>query len=290
MAAQFTDEESSVTHPKTGTNARPDIPLAVVIGAGGMGMAAARRLGERYRLLLVDIDEDRLRQKLGALREEGHDAISCACDITSRESVNALAVTVEAQGPLRVLAHVAGLSPSMADWQTIMRVNLMGVHHVADALLPLARQGTAAIFISSLAGHMGPPDAAMISLLDNPLAAGFLDALEHAVGGTVTTQLAYQVSKFALMRLCRQRAAQWGRHGARIVSLSPGLIATPMGALEYARNPMKYDLLAKTPVGREGTMLEIADAIDFLASDRASFISGTDLLVDGGIAAALSFP
>ena len=115
-----------MTHPKTGTNARPDIPLAVVIGAGGMGMAAARRLGERYRLLLVDIDEDRLRQKLGALREEGHDAISCACDITSRESVNALAVTVEAQGPLRVLAHVAGLSPSMADWQTIMRVNLMG--------------------------------------------------------------------------------------------------------------------------------------------------------------------
>jgi NAD(P)-dependent dehydrogenase (short-subunit alcohol dehydrogenase family) len=76
--------------------------------------------------------------------------------------------------------------------------------------------------------------------------------------------------------------------GARIVSLSPGLIATPMGALEFERQPVKYDLLAKTPIRREGTMLEIADTIEFLASDRASFISGIDLLVDGGLTAALS--
>ena len=137
---------------------------------------------------------------------------------------------------------------------------------------------------------MAAPAPDVITLLEEPLAKGFLGALEQAVGGAVTTQLAYQLSKFALMRYVRQRAAQWGQRGARIVSLSPGLIATPMGALEYAQNPVKYDLLAKTPVGREGTMLEIADAIDFLASDRASFISGTDLLVDGGIAAALAFP
>ncbi len=279
-----------MTRPQTGTNARPDLPLAVVVGAGGMGMAAARRLGERYRLLLVDINEERLRQQLGSLREEGYDAVHCACDITSHESVTALAATAQAQGPMRVLAHVAGLSPSMADWQTILRVNLMGVHRVAEALLPLAGQGTAAIFISSLAGHMAAPAPDVITLLEEPLAKGFLGALEQAVGGAVTTQLAYQLSKFALMRYVRQRAAQWGQRGARIVSLSPGLIATPMGALEYAQNPVKYDLLAKTPVGREGTMLEIADAIDFLASDRASFISGTDLLVDGGIAAALAFP
>ena len=87
--------------------------------------------------------------------------------------------------------------------------------------------------------------------------------------------------------MCRRRAAAWGARGARIVSLSPGLIATPMGALEFAAQPAKRALLPLTPLQREGTMVEIADAVDFLVSDRASFITGTDLLVDGGIHAAL---
>jgi NAD(P)-dependent dehydrogenase (short-subunit alcohol dehydrogenase family) len=273
----------------TGTSERPDLPLAVVVGAGGMGMAVARRLGERYRVLLADIDAARLDQRVAMLCDEGHDARPQACDITDPGSVAALAAAAAARGPMRVLAHVAGLSPSMADWRTIMRVNLCGATLVADALEPLARPGTAAVFIASLAGHMAPPAAAILDLIDAPLAPGFLDRLEVACGGAVSTTLAYQLSKIALIRLCARRAAAWGARGARIVSLSPGLIATPMGALEFERQPFKYDLLAKTPLQREGTMLEIADAVDFLASDRASFISGTDLLVDGGIAAALRF-
>lgn len=81
----------------------------------------------------------------------------------------------------------------------------------------------------------------------------------------------------------------WGRRGLRINSLSPGLIATPMGALEFERQPMKYGLLAATPITREGTMVEIADGMEFLVSSRASFISGIDLLIDGGVTAALRF-
>jgi NAD(P)-dependent dehydrogenase (short-subunit alcohol dehydrogenase family) len=275
-----------VTKVKTGSNDRPDLPLAVVVGAGGMGMAVARRLGQRYRILLTDINVARLESNTKSLCSEGHDAIAVACDITDVNSVSNLASAVSAAGPLRVLAHVAGLSPSMADWQTIMRVNLLGARLVEQALLPLAGSGTAAIFISSLAGHLPPPASEILTLLDKPLDPDFLDQLEAALG-EVTTTLSYQLSKVALIRLCEQRAFVWGKVGARILSLSPGLIATPMGALEFERQPIKFDLLAKTPLQREGTMLEIADAVEYLASDRASFISGTDILVDGGIAAAL---
>jgi NAD(P)-dependent dehydrogenase (short-subunit alcohol dehydrogenase family) len=277
-----------VERPPTGVNTRNDLPLALIVGAGGMGMAAARRLGERNRVLLADIDEARAEAGAAALRGDGYDASAIGCDVTDPESVAAFAHHAGTLGPIRAIAHVAGLSPSMADWQTIMRVNLLGVHHVVDTFLPLAGQGTAVVLISSLAGHMlAEPAQDVIALLDAPRQPDFIERLGTALGATMTPQLAYQLSKYALMRLCRQRASAWGARGARIVSLSPGLIATPMGALEFERQPLKYDLLARTPIQREGTMLEIADAIEFLASDRASFISGTDLLVDGGIAAVL---
>jgi NAD(P)-dependent dehydrogenase (short-subunit alcohol dehydrogenase family) len=175
----------------------------------------------------------------------------------------------------------------MGDWRALLAVNLVGARRVAEALLPLATNGTAAIFISSLAGHIAPPAPEVIAVLDDPLAPDFVSRLEAVVADEHTSTLAYQLTKFALIRMCQQLAWRWGEKGARIVSLSPGLIATPMGALEFERQPMKYTLLEKTPLQREGTTIEIADAIEFLASDRASFISGTDLLVDGGIAAAL---
>jgi NAD(P)-dependent dehydrogenase (short-subunit alcohol dehydrogenase family) len=277
------------SRPVPGSNKRPGRTLAVIIGAGGMGIAAANRLGQRHRLLLVDIDAQRLAEREKELRAAGHDPEIFACDITAPQQMQALSDRAAALGPLGVLAHVAGLSPSMADWRTILSVNLTGAHLVEAAMLPLAVPGTAAIFIASLAGHMAAPAPEIIAILEQPRDPAFLERIEIAAG-PVSTTLAYQLSKFALIRYCQHRAPAWGKQGARIVSLSPGLIATPMGALEFENQPMKYDLLEKTPLRREGTMLEIADAIDFLASDRASFISGTDLLVDGGIRAALTAP
>jgi len=279
-----------VERPETGTSARPDLPLAVIVGSGGMGMAAARRLGQQRRLLVTDVDAAKLDACLAQLKNDGYDARTHVCDLTDAASVAGLAARAAELGPVATLAHVAGLSPSMGNWRQILSVNLIGVHHVLDAFLPLASTGTAAIVISSLAAHMSPgPADEVLAQLDAPLEPGFLDRLASAHGEEITTQRSYQLSKFAVNRLVRQRASAWGKNGARIVSLSPGLIATPMGALEFERQPMKYDLLARTPIKREGTMHEIADAIEFLASARASFISGTDLLVDGGIAAALTF-
>ena len=279
-----------MTRPIVGTSARPDLPIAVVVGGGGMGAAIARRLGMRQRLIVADRDPDHLDRLIATLRGEGHDALGVICDVTDPVAVAALAQTVSATGPLAILAHVVGLSPSMGDFRTIMAVNLVGARLVNDAMLPLAEQGTAAIFVASLAAHAAPIDDALHIILDDPLAPAFLDTLEATLVEPATPTLAYRLSKSAVIRLCQREASAWGARGARILSLSPGLIATPMGALEFERQPMKYGMLAATPLAREGTMLEVAATLDFMASRDASFLSGIDILMDGGLLAGTRHP
>ena len=277
---------------RTGTSERPDLPIAVVIGGGGMGMSTARRLGQSHRLVLASLSAARNQERQRALLEDGIDATCFECDITKADSVAALAAFVAARGPLRALAHVAANSPSMSGWRDILNINLLGAAYVEQAMLPLATQGTAAVFISSLAAHVAPPQPPeILKILDNPLVPDFIEQLEAAVADP-TPNLAYTLSKIALNRMCVRRAVAWGRRGARIVSMSPGLIATPMGALELSagNRDAKLGLLERSPIQREGTMVETADAIEFLVSDRASFITGTDLLVDGGALAATRFP
>jgi NAD(P)-dependent dehydrogenase (short-subunit alcohol dehydrogenase family) len=301
---------------EVGSNARPDWPLAVVVGAGGMGMAITRRLGQSHRLLLASRSQATLDKQAAALKIEGHDVMTCPCDVTDAQGIARLADVVAGKGPMRTLAHVVGISPSMGDFRTIMAVNLVGPAMMAEALLPFARTGTAAIFVSSLAAHMqqegrdsqildhsfypamriaeaypyalprGVTDEAIWPLLDAPLAEGFLNFLEARLEGRLTPHLAYRLSKAGLNRMCVRLAPIWGQRGARIMSMSPGMIATPMGTEEYRHQPAKYEYLRRTPLGREGTMLEMADVVEFLASDRASFITGIDLLVDGGLTAA----
>lgn len=275
--------------PVTGSSARPDLSLAVIVGVGGIGMATARRLGQHHRLLLTDFDRDRLEARCHQLCEEGFDAAAHPCDITDAGQAAELAAQVERRGPLGALAHVAALSPSMGSAQRILTVNLVGARHVEQAMRHLARKGTAAVFVSSLAAQFAAPSAKVMAILDDALAPGFFRELEEA-HGEMSTAEAYTLAKFALNRMCRRMAAAWGQQGARILSVSPGLIATPMGALEFRNQPNKYEILSKIPAGREGTMVEIANAIEFFASPRASYISGVDILVDGGVAAALAFP
>jgi NAD(P)-dependent dehydrogenase (short-subunit alcohol dehydrogenase family) len=270
--------------PQPSSGERPDWRLAVVIGAGGMGMAVARRLCERHRMLIVDIDPGRAQGAAQALREEGGVAGPFACDITDPGAVTGLAAEVARLGGFGVLAHVAGLSPSARDFDKIVRVNLTGSALVAEALLPLAMAGTAAILVASLAGHGLRPSEAVEAVLRHPSDPDLAAKLRAALGpDQASPESGYSLSKYAMIAYCRRNARAWGERGARIVSLSPGLIATPMGAQSYVDNPGKMALFERIPLKREGSMLEIADALEFLASDRASFISGTDLLVDGGL-------
>jgi NAD(P)-dependent dehydrogenase (short-subunit alcohol dehydrogenase family) len=280
-----------VSHDIRSNKAHPvGRPLAMVIGgSGGLGGTCVRRLAQRNRLLLVDADAARAVTEAERLSREGYEVTSFTCDITKPDQVEALAALAGEHGGLNILAHVAGLSPSMADWRTIMGVNLVGAALVERALRPQMLAGGAAVFISSLGGHIVPADPALLPVLDAPLEDEFLERLEAVAGAALNPSTAYAWSKLGLMRMCQRRAGAWGQAGVRINALSPGLIASPMGEREFVADQRKAQLLARIPLGRQGTMAEVADAVEFLCSDRASYINGTDLLMDGGVAAALRF-
>jgi len=260
-----------------------DLPLAVVMGgAGGLGLATVRRLGQNHAVIIADLDGARSEALADELHVEGYVVEAIPCDVTSAASVTELFRRVGERGPLRTLANVVGLSPIAGDWRAIMSVNLTGAARALEAALPIFAPGGAAVLISSIAAHNAKPDAAMKAALERPLAKDFLQLASKSLGRDLTPLEAYQYSKYGLNRMCRRLASEWGRRGARIVSVSPGLIRTPMGEREFVNSPIKFDILAATPLPRQCSIMEVMDAVEFLVSDRASFITGTDLLVDGG--------
>jgi NAD(P)-dependent dehydrogenase (short-subunit alcohol dehydrogenase family) len=279
---------STINMHRIGTSERPDLQRAVVVGAGGLGTAVARRMALSYRILLVDIDGARAEAEAERMRAEGCDVKAAACDVTSPRSVADLAAAVSDSGGFHALVQVAGLSPANGTFRQIIDVNLRGAALIANAFRPTAPAGGVAILISSLSAHRYFPSPEMIEFLRDPTNPDLAERLEGLVGpDAAKTGVSYPISKWGMNFFVRRQASAWGERNARIVSLSPGMIATPMGAREFERSEVKRQNYAKTPLKRECTMLEIADAVEFLASPRASFITGTDLLVDGGVTAAL---
>lgn len=266
-----------------GTSDRPDLPLAVVLGAGALGMAVARRLALSHRILLADIDGAASEQRAAQMRSEGCDATGIACDATDRASAAGLAQAVEQRGGFRALVYVAGLSPATGDFRAILRVNLMGAARICEALCPLAGEGAATVLISSLGAIHVQPTPEIKAILADAAADDMPERLEAALGDAASAGMAYPYSKWGLNQYARRQVIAWGERGARILTLSPGMIATPMGAREFERSPGKRAMYERTPLKRECTMLEIADLAEFLVSPRASFITGTDVLADGGL-------
>ncbi len=215
--------------------------------------------------------------------------MAIACDVTQPTSVSEMVFRSAELGAIDVVALVAGLSPNMADGRRIMHVNLVGVATVVEAVLPVIAPGGVAVLVSSVAGHNAAPGSEVTALLDDPLAESFLDELEVALGREMTAMEGYQFSKFGEIRMARRLVTRFAERGARIVSLSPGIIETPMGELEFRENPQKRVLFQRSPLARVGTLDEICDALEFLCSDRAAFVTGTDLLVDGGLTSAIKF-
>jgi NAD(P)-dependent dehydrogenase (short-subunit alcohol dehydrogenase family) len=258
-------------------------PVAVIMGAGGMGLAVARRLGQDHRILLVDINHKRAAQGVAELTASGIDALACSCDVTVQASVQTLAQKITGLGGWNALAHVVGLSPSMGSFEQILNVNLLGAQYVCDELLHAARPGAAAVCISSIAGHSAQADEQLRAMLAAPRVEGWLASMVQALGEAATPERAYQLSKLGLIMMCQREAAHYARHRARLVSLSPGLIDTPMGRREQVKQLRRADLAAQIPLGREGTMAEIADVVAFLVSPAAAYVTGVDLIVDGGL-------
>ena len=258
-------------------------------GAGGMGLACAALLGASGdSILLTDLHASALEAAVHSLAQSGIDARGFPCDLADAGCGAAIAGALAEGPPLGALVHTAGLSPVMADWRKIIEVDLVGTARVLDAVLPFLASGSAAVCISSIAGHLMPEHPAVSALMAEPLAPGLLDALDTLPGQPVSNPAgAYAQAKRAVRALVAHSAAAFGARGVRIVSLSPGMITTPMGKLEFEQQPAMKSLLERTPLDRLGAPEEIASVVSFLCSPAAAFVTGCDLIVDGGVCAAL---
>lgn len=249
--------------------------VGVVTGAAsGMGRACVARLQPTVdHLVAVDLRAPDIDGTVGL-----------ACDVSDPDAVEALAGRVRELGVFRSLAHAAGLSPTMAEPRRIVDVNLLGTVRLLDAFEPLAGEGAAAVCFSSSAGYL-PLELLgeeLVALIADPHVDGFLDRVEDLF---TDSGLAYAWSKKGVQLEASKAAVRWGRQGARVVSLSPGLIDTPMGRQEFENQPVMRTMYDNTPLGRFGTADEIAAVVAFLVSDEASFVSGIDVLVDGALGA-----
>jgi NAD(P)-dependent dehydrogenase (short-subunit alcohol dehydrogenase family) len=256
-----------------------DSGLAVVTGAaGGMGRATARRLAEDgYELLLADVTEGPLAALADELKGQGAKVEILAGDVAAADFPAQLVAAIGAR-PLRAVVHTAGLSPSMGGPERIVAVNIGATVRLVDALLDKAEAGTAVVLIASTAGHMGAPPE-LDAALQGSAPQAWADLLTpHAP----TSEAAYALSKRAVLRLAKRAASAWGRKGARIVTLSPGIIDTGMGRAELAVQPMMAGMIEHAPLARMGLASEIASVAAFLCSADAAFVTGCDILVDGG--------
>lgn len=264
--------------------------VVVVTGIGGMGLAVARRLGSGRHLVLADFAADALAKVTETLRGEGHSVQDVVTDVSDAGSVQALADEAAAAGTIRVVVHTAGVSPVQATAERVVAVDVVGTANVLDAFEPHVVPGTVAVCIASMAGTMAtlPPEveAALATTPTAELAA--LPVLDPA---NLDPGAAYSLAKRANQVRVQAMALAWGRRGGRVVSISPGIISTPMGQQELAGSSgdaMRF-MISMSATQRLGTPDDIATAVDFLASPAASFITGTDLLVDGGAIAAIRY-
>jgi NAD(P)-dependent dehydrogenase (short-subunit alcohol dehydrogenase family) len=269
--------------------------VGLVTGAGsGMGLACATRMADMVDvLLLVDLNEGAVTAAAQQL-SGGHGRATIdvlPVDITDESALAALSSRISETGTLRAVAHAAGLSPTMADWRRIFQVDLIGTAMLADMLLPLSTGGTSIVCYASMAPLLSqsPVDPAVDAVLDDPLQVNFLIRIHTAVGPSVEDSgLAYFWAKRGVHRLAQREAIRFGRQGARVCSVSPGIIDTPMGRQESAARTTNDMLVGVTPLGRHGQPEEVAAVTAFLLSDEASYVNGIDVLVDGGTVAAVS--
>jgi NAD(P)-dependent dehydrogenase (short-subunit alcohol dehydrogenase family) len=273
----------------------PRRKVLITGAAGGMGRACARLLGAADDLVLTDVSDAALSKFADELRADGYNVAAHAGDMSDDALIAALVKEVSSGTLPFAVVHTAGLSPSLADWQPIMLVNLVATEKLMRALEPALVPGTALVLIASSAGHMMPAVAEIDAVLADPLDAHFMAEVEGIINsmGAASSQggmggISYTLSKRAVHTMVQSRGIAWGPKGVRITSISPGMIATPMGKKEMEDPAGGGRMLADvTPVGRVGTAMDIALAAQFLISDAASFISGADLLVDGAGTAAM---
>lgn len=264
--------------------------VVVVTGLGDMGQAIARHVGRGVDLVLADYNTDILDTATDKLRGEGFAVTSLVVDVSVRESVAALARQAASIGNVRHVVHTAGVSPVLAPVPAILAVNLLGVALVIEEFGQVIAPGGAGVVISSMSAYLHPglttEQARQLAttptdrLLDLPLA----DAASFHSGGH-----AYSFTKRANQVQIQAGSVTWGARGARINTISPGIIDTAQGQAELRgeHGAGMRAMIDGSNAKRMGTPTDIAAAVAFLLSPAAAFISGIDLLVDGGAIAAM---
>ena len=264
--------------------------IVVVIGPGSIGQAIARRVGSGRVLLLAAHSQEATEAAAKQLRGDGFEVEVQATDISDRKAVEALADTAAAMGPVTQMIHAAGVSPTQASIERVMEVDLAGTAYILDAFARVIAPGGAGIVVASMAGHRESP---------------YEREIEHALATTPTDELltlpflhpdkvgssihAYALAKRGNSLRVETAAAAWGKRGARVNTISPGVIITPL-ALDELSGPRKdwfENVRQVCAAKRFATSDEVGDAAAFLLGDKAGFITGADLLMDGGVTSAL---
>jgi NAD(P)-dependent dehydrogenase (short-subunit alcohol dehydrogenase family) len=259
-------------------------------GAGGMGLATAKIVGRDHTVVLCDVRQDRLEKAAAALTELGMAPVIVNCDVTDRQAVDQLFERASGVGKIASVIHTAGVSPSMGEAQFVMRTNAIGTVNVNESFFASAGEGSAIVNVASMAAHILPeeitPTAQFpLALHDEAAFTDHMTAVCNAFPEEIRSGIAYGVSKSFVRWYSTSQAERFNGRGMRIVSVSPGSIDTEMGRLEEQAGAGA--MVADAAVPRWGKPEEMAEMLAFCASDRAGYLTGTDILNDGGVIASM---
>lgn len=268
------------------------IKVIVVIGAGSIGQAIARRVSTGKHILLADIRKENADAAAKVLSEAGFDVSTSIVDVSSRQSVAALVHTATAIGNVHGLIHAAGVSPSQASPDTILKVDLYGTALVLELFGAVIAEGGSGVVIASQSGHRLEPlsieqsKALAITPTEELLSLDFLqsDKVKDSVH-------AYQLSKRGNSLRVMAEAVRWGKRSARINAISPGIIITPLAKdeLNGPRGDGYRRMINLSAAGRAGTPDEVGNVGALLMGQDGAFITGSDFLMDGGVTASYWF-
>ncbi|MGX4759087.1 SDR family oxidoreductase [Limosilactobacillus fermentum] len=263
--------------------------VMIVVGAGQILLAIARRMGYGKQILLGDKSEGNAKAIGKVLEEAGFDVTTTVMDLSDRASIQAMVKKATSMGPVKYLVNGAGVSPSQASIETILKVDLYGTAVLLEEVGKVIEEGGAGIVISSQSGfrmkQLTPEEDRQLAL---PPTEELLDLPLLAEENIETTLQAYQLAKWCNEKRVMGESVKWGARGARLNDITPGIIVTPLALDEFngIRGGFYKNMFAKSPAGRPGTADEVADVAELLMSDRAQFITGATFLVDGGATAS----
>lgn len=263
--------------------------VMILVGAGQIGMAIARRMGYGKKLVIGDKKLENIKAIEKTMKDAGFDVTTLEMDLSSRESIQNLIAEAQKYGEIAMLVNAAGVSPSQASIETILKVDLYGTAVLLEEVGKVIKAGGVGVTISSQSGHRMP---ALTQEADKQLA---ITPTEELLGLSILqsenikdTLHAYQIAKRCNEKRVMAEAIKWGEKGARINSISPGIVVTPLAIDEFngPRGDFYKNMFVKCPAGRPGTADEIANVAELLMSDKGSFITGADFLIDGGATAS----